>query len=160
MDAYVAKPIRERELFQAMEYVLRHHAHDVLARPPAFPAPDFFQSHEVAMAEEFDRAAALERCGNDPYLLRELIDIFLEAEPGWTRDLQAAVTSGEVEKIHRIAHTLKGAIGNLGGTVAQHSAQHLEDMVKAGNLGGMGEAWEQMRQAIERFRTVVATFQP
>jgi len=84
MDSYVAKPIRARELFGAMEQVLRQH-------PPSRPEAGADNPENDTMAEDFDRAAALERCGDDAGLLDELIDMFAVEIKPWMRDLGAAV---------------------------------------------------------------------
>src|SRR5262249_51425236 len=142
MDAYVAKPIRERELVQAVQHVLRPGALEV-ERPPA-PAKE---KEEAVMSEEFDPVAALERCGNDPQLLRELIDIFLAQIPGWMSDLGQAVQGRETIGIKRLAHMIKGGVGTFGAQPAHDAAMRLETMGREGNLDGADEAWEERQQA-------------
>src|SRR5262249_20728541 len=65
MDGYVAKPIQARELFEAMDEVLRALGQGQPSppdNPGEAPPPN-------AGLEEFDREAALERVGGDAELL-------------------------------------------------------------------------------------------
>ena len=131
MDAYVSKPIRARELFQAMEQVLRNHPPIVRARR----LDDLPATEEGSMAPDFDRTAALERCGSDAQLLRELIDMFLTEIRVWMFDLGRAVEAGNAEEIKRLAHTIKGAVATFAAGEATEAAQRLEAIDRSGDLG-------------------------
>jgi HPt (histidine-containing phosphotransfer) domain-containing protein len=155
MDAYVAKPIRERELVRALEQVLRSHAPGVFSRP----LPPASRKTEVRMAEDFDRAAALDRCGDDAGLLRELIVMFLAEIPGWMRDLESAVSSGHAEQIKRLAHTIKGAVGTFGTGPAYQASMRLEMLAKEGNPGQAAEVYRQLEQLLDRLKETLAKFE-
>jgi len=109
--------------------------------------------------DEFDRAAALERCGDDAELLRELVDMFLTAIPGWMQELEAAVRSGNADEVKRIAHTVKGAVGTFAASPAWEAALQMEIIGKEGRLGEAGPAWEQMKAVIGRLTAALSAFQ-
>jgi PAS domain S-box-containing protein len=173
MDGYVSKPIRDRELFAAIEQVMRAHAPAVLGRPSeeALPlggsaggghppnTPQAALPEDETVVEDFDRAAALERCGDDAQLLRELIGMFLDEIPGWMTALSDGLAAGDAEKVKRTAHTIKGAVGTFGATPAVEAAFRLESIGKQGDLAAAGEAWEEMKKAIERLKTALAAFE-
>ncbi|MGL4553196.1 MAG: PAS domain-containing protein, partial [Gemmataceae bacterium] len=142
MDAYVSKPIRDRELFLAMEQVLMAYAPGVLSRArggPAFGAAP--ATKEQAMRPIYDQAEALERCGGDRELLRELIDLFLADVPGQASGLSAAIASGDAETVYRLAHTLKGAVATFAAEPARAAAMELETIGRSGKLDGAADAW-------------------
>src|SRR4051794_32034990 len=120
MDSYVAKPIRARELFTCMEQVIRQFRPELIAaRDEAERTKEIAHGEEdTAMVEVFDRAAALERCGDDPHLLRELIDMFLTESVTWMNGLQEALKAGDANQVKRLAHTMKGAVGTFAATAA------------------------------------------
>jgi PAS domain S-box-containing protein len=155
MDAYVAKPIRARELFEAMEQVLRAH-------PPAVRSRllhDLPAAEEGTMVADFDRAAALERCGDDAQLLHELIDMFLTEIRVWMFDLGKAVEAGDAASVKRLAHTIKGAVGTFGAQPAYDAALALETMGKEGNLAGVSAAWARMQEVTARLNAALEKFE-
>src|SRR5205807_3968892 len=132
MDAYVAKPIVARDLFEAMEQVLSAEAPGD-GEPPT-PAAD-------GAGGGFDRAVAMERVGGDAQLLRELAGMFLVESPRWLADVRAAVAAGDLGKLKRAAHTLKGAVGTFGARAAFDAALELETRSRAGDLADAGRWW-------------------
>jgi HPt (histidine-containing phosphotransfer) domain-containing protein len=47
-------------------------------------------------------------------LLRDIIDTFLDDAPKRIAELRAGLTAGDLDRVHRAAHTIKGAASNLG----------------------------------------------
>jgi PAS domain S-box-containing protein len=165
MDAYVSKPIRERELFGAMQQVLRAHPSVPVWPQPkrgpglVWPQPKAGPVEEGrAVAEDFDRAAALVRCGEDAGLLRELIDIFLAEIPGWMAALDEALKAGNADQVKRLAHNIKGAVGNFGAQPAWEAALRMEIIGREGSLADAGAAWQDMRSVVERLNKALAAF--
>src|SRR5262249_9666967 len=149
MDGYLTKPIRPRELFQTVDQVLRAHAPGVAARPA--------DGEEGAMGGEFDRAAALERCGEDAALLRELIDMFLVEVPRWMGNMERAIAADNAEEVSRIAHTIKGAVGTFASKgeskgPAWEAALRMETIGKEKHLKAAPAAWQQLHGAVERLK--------
>jgi two-component system, sensor histidine kinase and response regulator len=110
------------------------------------------------VAEDFDRAAALGRCGDDAQLLRELIDIFLAEIPGWMANLGSAFQSGNSEQVQRLAHTIKGGVSTFAATPAYEIAFRMETLGREGNLAEAGQVWQDMQTVIERLKKALASF--
>ena len=51
---------------------------------------------------------------------------------GWASDLEAAVTTGDIEAARRHAHTIAGASGNLGADSLREAAKALETAARDG----------------------------
>jgi HPt (histidine-containing phosphotransfer) domain-containing protein len=91
--------------------------------------------------------------------LRELIDMFLAEIPGWMTSLQEALAAGDAERVNRMAHTIKGAVGTFGAAPAYEAAFRLETIGKSRELATTGPAWEEMQTVIERLKKALAAFE-
>jgi two-component system, sensor histidine kinase and response regulator len=145
MDGYVAKPIQSRELFQAIAELL-----------PVAPVTEA----DTAPAVIVDPVEALEHVGGDPELLRELIDVFLQDCPRMMEEAREALQAGDVRKLKRAAHSLKGAVGILGGKAAFESALRLETIARQGDLSQAKPAWETLQHALEQLQQTLMTRHP
>ena len=72
-----------------------------------------------------------------PGLRRELVELFLDTVERHRARLRGPLDADGGEDLARIAHTIKGSAGNLGGSRAQLAAAALE---KAARQGGPPEA--------------------
>jgi PAS domain S-box-containing protein len=144
MDGYVAKPIQARELYQAIAELL-----------PASPSAETGVSAVI-----LDRGEALEHVGGDPELLRELTDVFLQDCPRMMEEARDALQAGDILKLKRAAHSIKGAAGILGGKLVFETALRLETICRQGDLSQAEPAWEALRQAVEQLQEVLTTPHP
>ncbi len=138
MDGYVAKPVQARELYQAISALVPTAA---LSEKDAAPAP-------VVQ----DRSEALEHVGGDVELLRELTAVFLQDCPRMIEDVVEGLCAGDAIKVKRGAHSIKGAVGILGGKAAFEAALRLETIARQGDLSHAESAWQALRQALEQFQ--------
>ncbi len=145
MDGYVAKPIHPRKVLRAI-------ADLVANRPPAAAAPP---PPPPAVAKVLDKAETLERLAGDRDLLRSLVNIYIETTPVQLEELRQAILRRDAPTIRRLAHTLKGAVGNFGQGTAWQAASRLESIGRDGNLAdaepaaiALTEAMDQLKQAL------------
>jgi PAS domain S-box-containing protein len=123
MDGYVPKPIRHKDLFEAIQALVM----DVPSIPT--PAPP-----EEPPVEVLDEALLLSRVDRDPQLLRDLVDLFLEECPRLVDEIRVALDSKDAKAVQRGAHSLKGCAGNLAAKMAAETALKLERLAQAGDL--------------------------
>jgi CheY-like chemotaxis protein/HPt (histidine-containing phosphotransfer) domain-containing protein len=142
MDGYVSKPIQARELYQAIAELL--------------PA----STEAVVSTVILDRGEALEHVGGDPELLRELTDVFLQDCPRMMEEARDALQAGDILKLKRAAHSIKGAAGILGGKLVFEAALRLETIARQGELGQAEPAWEALRQAVEQLQVALTAPRP
>ncbi len=88
----------------------------------------------------FDRSILIESLGNDHDLYVEIVNLFLGHYPGELETLRTALAAGDAVKLHRTAHSLKGAISNFSAPRATEAARTLEFSAK----GGMGDTTSQL----------------
>jgi PAS domain S-box-containing protein len=150
MDGYVSKPIRARELFDAIA---------AAAGTPRRPAPPP-GAEPLAPGEAPDWEAALERVAGDRVLLAELVRLFLGEYPGWVADLRRGLEVGDAGAVKRAAHNLKSCLGNFGARVAFEQALRVETIGRGGSLAGADEACRALEQSLERLRPALAAFAP
>jgi PAS domain S-box-containing protein len=130
MDGYVAKPIQPRELLEAID--------STLAARPAPPAPPV------------DWAQALRGVGGDEEILREMVDIFLGVCPEWLAQLREAVARRDADGLRRLAHTVKGSLGQFGARPAWAAAQRLEAVAQQDSLAGAEESLRALEEELRR----------
>lgn len=89
-------------------------------------------------AAAIDLDELLERLGGDREAVAELIDLFLEDTP--PRLAEVRNPASDRAGLRRVAHTLKGASGNMGGYDASRAASGLEQAAGAGDTAAMDAA--------------------
>jgi two-component system sensor histidine kinase/response regulator len=129
MDGYTSKPIRIRELEQAIAALIRP------SNPAKMPTSDADQADRV-----IDHAALLAGIDGDRRLLREFVRLFLADCPQRLAEIKEAIQRGDAGALGRAAHTLKGSVGNFAAQKAFAASQRLENMGRDGDLDNAGEA--------------------
>jgi HPt (histidine-containing phosphotransfer) domain-containing protein len=136
MDGYIAKPIRPQEMFRAIE--------NLNAGPETSAA--------VPHADILDRQEVLYRFDDDMELLREAVQDFLEECPKRLAGLRDALARGDSDAVARLAHALKGSVGNFAARQAVDAAQKLEMIGREGEVARGLEAYTELDEAIERLK--------
>ncbi len=138
MDGYISKPVRARELFEAIDRI------STATEPTNSPPQSTVDSNGI------DWSSALEYVAGDEGMLRDLIGIFLTEAPRWMTELRQAIAAGNSGDVKRLAHNLKGSVRIFGAKSAFDSAFSLEQMSRSGNLSGAEEAYAALAQGIDR----------
>jgi two-component system, sensor histidine kinase and response regulator len=136
MDGYISKPMKVEALYAAIDGVMPGDDSDNRG-PEALPV---------------DLSAALEVMGGDQQLLSEVIEVFFKDIPRSLADLGAAVESNDAPQTERTAHSLKGAMGAIGGTAASTLAYELESLGREGRLHEAGAVLHRLQHELERIR--------
>ncbi len=70
----------------------------------------------------------------EPDVLAEVLRLFLDEVPPRMARLRNAWESGDIEEMHRAAHSLKGSAGNIGAKRLYEVCSKLDALGKAGDL--------------------------
>jgi len=149
MDAYLAKPLRPRELVALV---------DKLAGVPA--ATDVadraagVQTGPDAPAC-FDFTAALESMDNDAELLLEQMRFFMHDAPKLIQEIEVAIGEPNPRRLELAAHRLKGLLARYGAPQATDLARQLEALGSRGALAGAGELAEPLQVDVRRLITAI-----
>ena len=94
----------------------------------------------------------------DEELARELVRGFVDDMPRQLSALAEAVGSKDASRLHHVAHSIKGAAGNIGGTELQKTAAKLELDSRAGNLTTADESLREISASFDRARSAMEDF--
>ena len=175
MDDYVAKPIKIKELSEALENC-RSSLH---SEPPAVPeasrapsdnersssstslssaAPSLSASLSPVEAERSVSGGrrkvsaidlnALEEFfpGVEKDVLSSMIAMFLDDTPSRFQELRQALDEGDLEKVCRLAHSLKGAGKTFGAVVLSDMCKDLEGIARGGSSTGAMEKIDEIER--------------
>jgi HPt (histidine-containing phosphotransfer) domain-containing protein len=145
MDAYLAKPIRMKELVEVLDHLAR-----VPAEAPAPPAS------VPALVAAFDPEDVLARVEGDRSLLAELVDIVRAEYPRLLAKLHRSLEDGDATGVQEAAHAIKGTVGNFGGRAASEAAYVLEAMGREGVLTDAGAGVARLEQEVDELQRNLA----
>jgi len=89
------------------------------------------------MSEIIDLPDFMERVQDDKELLVELLDIFQEDFVGKRLAIGEAVKTNDVTKIKEVAHSLKGASGNISAKEMHANFLKIEQCAKNNDIAGI-----------------------
>jgi signal transduction histidine kinase/DNA-binding response OmpR family regulator len=140
MDGYISKPINPAKLLAEIERFARPQE----LTPPIATLP--------STEDCFDRQAALTNLEGDNNLLRELALLFLDDLPQQMEALRRAVDSGRYHDLERLAHRLKGSVGNFAAKPAFETASCLEEVARQADSQQIPQAINALEVEIQRLR--------
>jgi two-component system, sensor histidine kinase and response regulator len=148
MDDYVSKPVQRAELLRVLEWV---------AGNEVGPKADLDRTPLPAVV---NRAAALDRLGGDADLFAEVADLFRADSPGLLDELRRAIATADAPTVQRVAHSLKGSAGYVGGEPASAAAHKLELIGATGDLTAAPAVLDELFGEVARLTAVLATELP
>ncbi len=141
MDDYLAKPLKEEDLTQALLRWLpgRMQRSDVNAKPEAATA--------TAPNISFDIEKLRRICRNDAGQIDEMLRLFVTSTEGLLADLAQAVENRDAAKTARQAHQIKGAAAYMGAETMTELASETEVHAKAADWPACLAAQEDLEAA-------------
>jgi signal transduction histidine kinase/DNA-binding response OmpR family regulator len=145
MDAYVAKPVESRLLFEAI---------DSVAPAETTPEPEAaMQSEEPAVATEvFDYESAMAMIDGDQELFQELVTLFMSESTELLEQIHVAMAQRDLKALERAAHSLKGSVGAFRAEPAVRVAQRLEDLARRGSFEEVETICETLVVEVDRLK--------
>ena len=104
----------------------------------------------------YDAELLHEQVGGDPDLLREIVALFLDDSPRLLGEIRGAAVTGDVDRLMRAAHTLKGSASNFGACELMEAALALETMGRGGDVAGAGPQAVRLEAALGRLNAALA----
>ncbi len=105
-----------------------------------------------------DLKEVLERVQNDRALLVELFDIFLSDCPGKITALKTAVAKKDLTALKDVAHSLKGASGNISAKKLFDSFLKIEQIAKSNDLSALDGPLSILDSQIEELKVFAAKY--
>jgi len=141
MDGYVPKPIRHEDLIETIQTL-------VLEAPKIPPRA----TPEKPPVEVLDEALLVSHVDNDPQLLSDIVDLFLEECPRLVDEIRVALNRKDAKGVQRGAHSLRGCTSNLAAQMASEAALKLERLAQAGDLLRAERALQDLEGQLERLQ--------
>ena len=131
-DGYLAKPYRSRELLDALAAQVGGTAPTAAPTPPAGgPMP----------GARLDWDAALAALDGDSELLATVVEGFLGQQPSLVAELRAALGTGDLAVVKRVAHTVGGSLRLFDNARVVALAHDLEERCHGGTPDQVAAAW-------------------
>ena len=147
MDDYVSKPVRARQLDEAMAAVLGSRVQE----KPTKEQP-------VATHGPVDWGEALRSVDGDRELLADVVDAYLVESTTIFQRIRRAVDANLAKELQAAAHTLKGPSRSLGGTRVFQGCWQLEQMGREGALTKAPEVTATLEKEMKRFQEALQEF--
>ena len=139
MDGYVSKPIRQRDLYDAI-------------------APFFPQSSRTALEMLRLNPVDFSKIGLDPEILDVVMEAFLEEAPELLHRLEQALQAEDATAVQRTAHSLKGCLLPFAVPQLVSLAQTLEQRGKAHDLQDATASLSQLQFGLQELRGMMDAF--
>jgi len=136
MDDYITKPIKMERLFEVVE-----------GKNAGAPV---VEENKINGNNVFSIEKTLKQVGGDKEVLKEVIDIFRQEYPKQLKEIRQAIKKKDAETVRRVAHTIKGAVGNFGAEGAWNKALSLENIGKSEDLSNAVDAFNILKTELKR----------
>jgi two-component system sensor histidine kinase/response regulator len=148
MDGYLSKPVRPGPLREALRaWGNKVEQAPIEARQPQ--EPEWPRSFTDGL-----RAS----CGNDPKLIRTVLELMLNSAPVRLGRLKTAVVAGDRHEVSAEAHSLKGAFATVGAEALAAACQELMSAGEGGDPASIEKAdrllrnqWEGLEKEASRY---------
>jgi two-component system, sensor histidine kinase and response regulator len=148
MNDHVGKPIDPATFFATLARWTRVRSPKAADGRAARPAE---KEQEIALPtmDGVDIRAGLERVAGNKRLYRDLLIQFAVKQGSVAQRITVALEGGDRDQAERLAHSLKGAAGNLGIKQIFHSAGNLEIAIRE-SRDGVGEMVQELASLLNR----------
>ncbi len=129
MNDHLAKPIDPDVLGQVLRQWLPISVEPSRSVHDAIPA-EMASDEPLLHVPGLDVASGLRRVLGQRKRYVELLNLYLQQHSHWLDDLRTALLQSDMVLAERIAHTIRGLLGNLGAHTWMQHATELESMIK------------------------------
>ena len=145
MDAHIAKPFQDEELFRTVEDLcgLEHVAPTLALKT----APN---------AGQFDEQELLRRVGGNPKMLRDVAKIFVQDTPKRMSAIRKAIARGDGAALASAAHALRGSAAMLGAVDIADEIRKVETLGREGSVGEASEILASFEGKLSAFEKRIA----
>jgi CheY-like chemotaxis protein/HPt (histidine-containing phosphotransfer) domain-containing protein len=116
--------------------------------PPLLFVPD----SAPELLPVFDRRGLMDLLYGEEDLVKKFLGLYLGSVGKYLDQLSAALFAADVEQVHVLAHSMKGAAVNIGALQVCDAAHRLETLARAGTLDGAVGIFDTLMSAVVAFR--------
>ena len=163
MNGHVTKPIESEKVFSAIAKWLTPAGAEATPNTPDKASSDGESALQESIVSELpsslpgiDVASGIARVANNKNLYLKLLRHVANDAPSNKEKLNAAIMEGNATQIREIAHSLKGAAGNLSIIDVQKAAEDLEMAAKAEDFAAIGSSLDALEKALDAYVQVIS----
>jgi CheY-like chemotaxis protein len=151
MNDFLSKPVRISDLQSAIGRSRRRS--DAAPREQARhgPASDTEDDRSLPPLDQ-EVLGELRALRGRRDILRELLVAFREKTPSLLQDLRRAAEEGDAERLHFVAHTVRGSCLTIGAAEMIELLVEVEQLGRAGSTSGAAELLSRLESAFSRVR--------
>jgi PAS domain S-box-containing protein len=158
MDGYVSKPIRARELNEAIQHFFDSESDSSSAEAArTMLESSMTDTVDADRSDVIDWPQALETVQGDRDLLRTVVRAFLAECPLYVRELGDAIDRQDLETARGLVHRIRGIM--LAIAIPTDTAQQLEDFCTACDLAGVGHCFNTLESQLKHVSAILAEFE-
>lgn len=130
MDGFLSKPLNVDEVLETLKKFYKRTGlpHDVIAGER--------KEQRSGDDDVMDIGLALPRFGDDIAILYEFLGRFIEQARETCARMEAAFKCGDVQQLHHLSHSLKGAAANFEAREIRNAARELEELTASNSTVG------------------------
>lgn len=110
----------------------------------------------MSIENAINRKSLSERLDGDFDLFKELAQLLITDLPKLLSAIEEAITSGNIEKIGKSAHTIKGAVSNFSADRAYQAALALEKIGKNNELEKADASFRELLKEIDSMKEALS----
>jgi len=88
--------------------------------------------------------------GTEEEEFTEIFGLYKETTSSDLKELKVAINSGDAEKAHEKAHSIKGASGSLGFDELYETAKAIDDRARVNSLDGLENMFQEFWESYEK----------
>jgi CheY-like chemotaxis protein/HPt (histidine-containing phosphotransfer) domain-containing protein len=138
MDAYIAKPIHSRELYEIIREICDR-----------FLPPELNGDANNA-PPKLDWTAALNATADDPQILLDFVKNVIEETPAMLAKVREAIAMSDSRALEISAHSLKSVVHHFGSIPAYTYAQKLEQLAHEGSFTNANQLLETLEKELSQ----------
>ncbi|MEH6384765.1 MAG: response regulator [Colwellia sp.] len=163
MDDYLTKPIEPNNVNNRLKLWLGVKAEQITTVDARTLNTDYLtlspESKEKSASEDdclWQQSALLKRLGGNPKKMTLLVKCYLDDCEEKTLDLKNAIKEENWQQINYNLHSIKGAVGNLGGSQVQTLVSSIEALSKEEDIMLLNESIPELYLALDTFNSLLA----
>ena len=161
MDRYVSKPIRSHELRETIEELFANAPVSCPEGSSRSASPEPHSIESSSQAVQIDWSSVFRNIGSDREALTDIVHIVRHEEgPQLFEEIQAGLECGDAHRVHRAAHTLKGAVAIFGIQSLTEALQTLEQLGHDRKLDQSEAVWSAVENGWKHFLAALDAFAP
>ena len=150
MDMYLTKPLQLADLRAALEKLFRSTPRSTESPSGAAPDPATAVAVDIGVLEGL--------VGNDPAVIRDLLEGFQDSAGQTIEQLKAACRIGDMVAITEHAHRLKSSARAVGALVLGELSEEIETAGKTGAVDTLAELLPMFERESDAVKTFLASF--